>query len=70
MGLILIGVFFYYYAFKNGVNEAPAIREKGNRLTNFLCLIGSISLLLVGAHFAVDSGVQIATTLGFSPVLI
>lgn len=70
LGLILIGVFFYYYAFKNGVNEAPAIREKGNRLTNFLCLIGSISLLLVGAHFAVDSGVQIATTLGFSPVLI
>lgn len=70
LGLILVGVFFYYYAFKNGVNEAPGIREKGNRLLNFIYLVGSISLLLIWAHFAVDSGVWIANACGLSPVLV
>ncbi len=70
LGLITIGIFFYYIAFKNWVNEAPEIRPKGNRLVNFIFLIGSISLLLVWSYFAVNSGIDIATAIWINPILI
>ena len=68
--LIIVGVIFYYMAFKNWVNEAPEIRPKWNRLVNLIYLLGSISLLLIGAHFAVTSGIDIANYFWISPILI
>lgn len=68
--LIIVGVFFYYIAFKNWVNEAPEIRPKGDYLLNFIYLLWSIVLLLIWAHFAVISGIDIATYMWVSPILI
>ncbi len=70
IGLIIVGVFFYYFAFKNGVNETPEIRPKGSRIINFLLLLWSISLLLLGAHFAVISWIDIANAMWINPVLV
>ena len=68
--LIIVGIFFYYMAFKNGVNEAPEIRPKGKRWVNVCCLLWSIAVLLIGSHFAVNAGIEIARILEINPILI
>lgn len=68
--LIATGIVFYYMAFRNGLNEAPEIRPQGDRWTNLIYLIGSIAILLVGSHLAVNSGILIAQLLNINPILI
>lgn len=69
--LILVGAIFYYFALRNGMEEAhKGTSGTAGRLKNFWMLLLSMAILLVGAHFTVISASGIATSLGVSPVLI
>ncbi len=71
--LIVIGIIFYYFSFKKENKEITEFQTKNtdkNRRKNLVYLIGSIALLLIGSHFAVQSGVDIAKSLEISPILI
>lgn len=71
--LIVMGIIFYYFSFKKENKEITEFQTKNtdkNRRKNLVYLIGSIALLLIGSHFAVQSGVDIAKSLEISPILI
>lgn len=69
--LIIAGLVFYYMAFKNA-SETNVIKIKDgeNRTKSILYLIGSLVMLLIGAHFTVSSAVDIASILKINPILI
>lgn len=70
-GLIVAGVAFYWLSVRKSPKEEELIvTHPGGRLRNFLGLLVGMVLLLVGAHFTVDSGVAIANFLEINPVLV
>jgi cation:H+ antiporter len=67
--LIMVGVIFYYLALRRGVMpESPS--AKGPLLKPWIFLLLSMGLLLVGAHYTVESASDLASMLGVSSVLI
>lgn len=68
--LIVAGAIFYYFAFKNNPGEAPKIKNDHNSRKNFILLLLSMGVLLIGAHFIVVSATDLAINLGISPILI
>ena len=71
--LVVMGIIFYYFSSKKEYKEIAETEIKiieKNRRKNLMYLVGSIALLLIGSHFAVQSGVDIAKSLGISPILI
>ncbi|MHB9019651.1 MAG: sodium:calcium antiporter [Minisyncoccota bacterium] len=72
LALIIAGSVFYYMVFKNSpeTNILPKITEENHYLKNFLCLIGSMAVLLIGSHFTVTSATSLATSLKINPILI
>jgi len=72
--LIVIGVIFYYLAFKNGgekkVTSNIPIEENTNRNKNILFLLFSMALLLIGSHFIVTSTVNLASYFNVSSIII
>jgi len=70
IALIILGVIFYYLAFKNDKHESLVVITPNNRMKNIFYLFFSMVLLLIGSHFTVTSASNIALTLGISPILI
>lgn len=70
ISLLIIGLIFYYFAFKN--NDATRIETvpKGDRKKYIFFLLASMTVLLIGSHFAVTSTSQLANYIGISPVII
>ena len=68
--LMLVGAAFYYIAFRGDVREAVISDSKNHRTKNLLMLLASMAMLLLGAHFTVDSATTLASLLGVSPILI
>ena len=70
--LIITGCLFYYIAFKNNMDHDVEINdiEKSTKLKNAFFLIGSMLVLLLGAHFVVTSSVSLATQIGIRPIFI
>jgi len=68
--LIVAGLVFYYFAFRNGLDNSSFIKKDGKRFKNAIFLIASMALLLIGAHFTVSSAVNLAHNLGITPILI
>ena len=69
--LIIAGIIFYYFELKNGLDNSPPLpASNGSRLKNFLLLLLSMALLLLGSHFTVSSASDLARLWGVSPVLI
>jgi cation:H+ antiporter len=69
--LIIIGIIFYYIAFKNGDNqELLPIDKNNNKYKNSLLLVFSMIILLVGSHFTVTSAVGLAGYLKINSILI
>lgn len=66
--LILVGVIFYYFTFKN--NRVVIKQSHNDWQKNFIFLLLSTAVLLIGSHFTVNSATSLAYTLGVSPVLI
>jgi len=74
LGLIITGLIFYYLAFKNNsekqiIPNSEIITNK-SRTKDFIFLLFSMTLLLIGSHFVVTSTVNIANYLGINSVII
>ncbi len=69
--LIVVGAIFYYVALKSGV-DGGAVSSSGqnNRVKNFLFLLLSMTILLIGSHFTVTSATALAQAWGVSPIFI
>jgi cation:H+ antiporter len=67
--LIILGLAFYYYIFKNDAYDVDASREKF-RSTDLILLLISMGMLLLGSHLTVKFGVNFANDIKLSPVLI
>ncbi len=70
VALIIAGGIFYYLALKNGVDGKIPFGKKINYHKNFLMLLFSMVILLVGSHFTVSSATSLAYYLGISPILV
>lgn len=70
VALMTAGIAFYYSALKNGGVNAATRKIKNHQIKNIAVLIFSLTILLVGAHFTVQSASALATILGVSPILI
>lgn len=69
--LLIVGIIFYAVVFKNtGYSSRFEEIEKKDRLKNFSLLVLSMFVLLIGAHFTVNSAVNIANILGINVILI
>lgn len=69
--LIIIGIIFYYIAFKNGDTlEVFQAGKNEKKYKNFLLLLGSMTILLIGSYFVVNSAVSLANYLGINSILI
>jgi cation:H+ antiporter len=69
--LMLVGIIFYYRAFKRGQNESKAASQQQSvPLSTVLLLVLAMGILLIGAHFTVTSATAIAAHFGVSAILI
>jgi len=69
LALIIIGIIFYYLAFKNSVNS-PSKNPPDNRLKNIFFLIISLAVLLISSYFTVISAIELAKGLYINPIFI
>lgn len=70
LALIIAGAAFYYLSFKNGVAGKTSQTHLDHRFKNLIFLIFSLLILLIGAHFVVESATDLAYDLGLKPILI
>jgi len=68
--LIIAGVIFYYLSLKNDINNTVPINQNHNRLKSVVMLLVSMIILLLGAHFTVNSSTALASYMGINPILI
>jgi len=67
--LMTIGILFYVWLLKKD-REIYSEIQYSFRAKNFLCLLGSMCLLLIGSYLTVKHGIQLANNLKISPILI
>lgn len=70
LALIIAGGLFYFITLKNGGSSANISNSDDNKNRNFLMLLFSMAMLLVGSHFTVISATALANYLGVNPILI
>ena len=70
IALIIVGASFYYMALRDGNEEGVSIPEDGGKRKNFLLLLFSMAVLLVGSHFTVTAATSVANNLHINPILI
>lgn len=68
--LIIVGIIFYVFTFRRSVGISSRSADIKYKLRNAVYLALSLALLLLGAHFTVDSTVALASNINISPVLI
>ena len=68
--LVIIGIIFYFLAFRNGMGEKIDIVVKGDRYKNSLYLILNMFILLMASYFVVTSATDLASQLRINPILI
>jgi len=68
--LIITGLIFYYFAFKNSLKNHAAIKNDKKYYKNAIFLLLSMILLLIGAHFTVTSATGLAHNLNINPILV
>ncbi|AKM84381.1 TPA: hypothetical protein DCZ46_03470 [Candidatus Campbellbacteria bacterium] len=70
IALIIAGGVFYYLAFKDGNEINQNLKNGKDKYKNFLMLLFSMAVLLIGSHFTVTSAVTLANSFGINPILI
>lgn len=73
--LIIAGLVFYYLAFRNNTEKQIVPGEKEDKkifdkTKNFIKLILSMGVLLIGAHFIITSTINIADILNINSIII
>lgn len=69
-GLVLAGILFYYRSLRGEIQEDIHTKKKGKVAKNVFILLLSLTMLLVGSHFVVESATTIATIWNVSAVII
>lgn len=70
IALIIIGVIFYIFTFKKSIGLSSNSPETKHKWRNAVFLVLSMALLLLGAHFTVESTLGLADAVGISATLI
>jgi len=74
LGLIIVGLIFYYLALRNNTEKQlvpnTEVIENKKRGKDFIYLLLSLGLLLLGSHFVVTSTISIANYLGINSIII
>lgn len=70
LALIVAGGIFYYVALRSGTDASVPVLVREKRFRTTSLLVVSMLVLLVGAHFTVESATVLATAVGVSPILI
>lgn len=70
LALIIAGALFYLLALRKGIDNTEVPNAKEGRIKGFVMLLLSLAILLVGAHYTVESATSIASIIGVSPILI
>lgn len=70
LALIIAGLIFYFFAFRNNLSCRAAVVRDNNLLKHLLLLLLSMAVLLFASHFTVTSAVGLAQSLGVNPILI
>jgi len=70
ISLLIIGLIFYYFAFKNNNETRIENVPKVDRKKYIFLLLTSMAILLIGSHFAVTSTANLASNIGISPIII
>lgn len=70
LALLLIGLIFYFFAFRN--NDEPKLERVGvdERLKYALLLTLSMVILLIGSHFTVTATMKMAKLMSVTPIII
>lgn len=70
LALILAGGVFYYLALKDDVGSNLKVSNSDGKLKNFLILLISLAILLIGSHFVVTSATDLAVYFNVNPIFI
>lgn len=70
ISLLIIGLIFYYFAFKNNDEPKTENISKDKRIKYVFLLLFSMAILLFGSHFIIISTTNLAVNLGISPIII
>lgn len=68
--LIIVGVIFYYYMFRQSVGISYRKPHENGRLKNSVLFLLSMVLLIIAAHLTSSSAVNLADTFSISPILV
>ena len=70
VALIIAGAVFYWLALRNDIGGKIHLDNGNGKIKNFLLLLFSMALLLIGSHFTVTSAISLASYIGINPILI
>jgi cation:H+ antiporter len=68
--LLVVGLIFSIFVFKRSVDVKVKERGLKHHLLNASLLVGSMAMLLAGAHFTVHSALELAGVLNVAPILV
>ncbi len=68
--LLLVGIIFSVFVFKRSIDVGRPETGLKYRFLNFSLLVGSMVMLLGGAHFTVQSAIELAGALNIAPILV
>lgn len=68
--LIVVGIFFYYMTLRDNDELKMKIHSKDSKLKNFIGLLLSMTILLIGSHFVITSTTSIANILKINSIVI
>jgi cation:H+ antiporter len=68
--LIVVGIFFYYMTLRDNDELKMRVNSEDSKLKNFLGLLLSMAILLVGSHFIITSATSMANILKINSIII
>lgn len=68
--LVVVGLIFSVFVFKRSVDVDRSRLGIRHVALNSMFLLGSMVMLLAGAHFTVESSIKLASAIGVAPILV
>lgn len=68
--LVITGLIFYYFVFRNGTEASKVFSNRNGKYKNILFLLSAMAMLLIGAHFTVRSATALVEMLNITPILV
>jgi cation:H+ antiporter len=68
--LVIIGMLFYYRAFRSGLHQMGSATPGTGRLKHFALLLAGVAMLVAGSNFTIASAVELAGLLRINTAVI